>query len=59
MEQAISFERIPTRIFDESEHASKAVAQEIATLIREKNKAGKPTILGLATGSSPRRFTRN
>jgi glucosamine-6-phosphate deaminase len=55
MEQAISFERIPTRIFDESEHASKAVAQEIATLIREKNKAGKPTILGLATGSSPKK----
>ncbi|MEY4987878.1 MAG: hypothetical protein RL567_1657 [Bacteroidota bacterium] len=55
MEQAISFERIPTRIFDESEHASKAVAHEIAALIREKNKEGKPTVLGLATGSSPKK----
>ena len=55
MEQAISFERIPTRIFDDSEQASKAVAHEIAALIREKNKEGKPTILGLATGSSPKK----
>ncbi|MFM6936964.1 MAG: glucosamine-6-phosphate deaminase [Aquirufa sp.] len=55
MEQAISFERIPTRIFDDSEKASKAVAQEIAALIRQKNKEGKPTILGLATGSSPKK----
>lgn len=55
MEQAISFERIPTRIFDDSELASKAVAHEIAALIREKNKEEKPTILGLATGSSPKK----
>ncbi len=55
MEQAISFERIPTRIFDDSEKASKAVAHEIAALIRQKNKEGKPTILGLATGSSPKK----
>ena len=55
MEQAISFERIPTHIFDDSENASKAVAQEIANLIQEKNKEGKPTILGLATGSSPKK----
>ena len=55
MEQAISFERIPTRIFDDSEEASKAVAHEIAALIRQKNKEGKPTILGLATGSSPKK----
>ena len=45
MEQAISFERIPTSIFEDSENASKAVAQEIANLIQEKNKEGKPTIL--------------
>ncbi|MEY4954723.1 MAG: hypothetical protein RI981_808 [Bacteroidota bacterium] len=55
MEQAISFERIPTRIFDDSENASKAVAHEIAALIRQKNKEGKPTVLGLATGSSPKK----
>ncbi len=55
MEQAISFERIPTKIFDDSEKASKAVANEIATLIRQNNKEGKPTVLGLATGSSPKK----
>ncbi len=55
MEQAISFERIPTQIFDDSEKASKAVANEIAALIRQNNQAKKPTILGLATGSSPKK----
>ena len=54
MEQAISFERIPTQIFDDSEKASKAVANEIAALIRQNNQAKKPTVLGLATGSSPK-----
>jgi glucosamine-6-phosphate deaminase len=55
MEQAISYERIPTSIFDDSEKASKAVAVEIANLIRLKNKEDKPTVLGLATGSSPKK----
>jgi len=55
MEQAISFERIPTQIFDDSEKASKAVANEIAALIRQNNQAKKPTVLGLATGSSPKK----
>lgn len=55
MEQAISFERIPTTIFDDSEKASKAVALEIAALIRQKAKENKPAVLGLATGSSPKK----
>ncbi len=55
MEHAISFERIPTTIFDDSEKASKAVALEIAALIRQKAKENKPAILGLATGSSPKK----
>ena len=55
MEQAISFERIPTTIFDDSEKASKAVALEIAALIRQKTKENKPAVLGLATGSSPKK----
>ncbi|CAM4287275.1 glucosamine-6-phosphate deaminase [Cytophagaceae bacterium 50C-KIRBA] len=55
MEQAISFERVPTRIYSDSEHASKAVAQEIASLIRERAKEKKPAVLGLATGSSPKK----
>jgi glucosamine-6-phosphate deaminase len=55
MEHAISFERIPTTIFDDSEKASKAVALEIAALIRQKAKENKPAVLGLATGSSPKK----
>ena len=55
MEHAISHERIPTYIFADSEKASKAVAQEIAALIRLKTKENKPAVLGLATGSSPKK----
>ncbi|HEY8965318.1 MAG TPA: glucosamine-6-phosphate deaminase, partial [Candidatus Methylacidiphilales bacterium] len=33
--------------------ASKAAAHEIAALIRERNEEGRPTVLGLATGSTP------
>jgi len=55
MEQAISFERIPAIIFADSEKASNAVAQEIANLIRSKAKENKPAVLGLATGSSPKK----
>lgn len=55
MEHAISYERIPTTIFDDSEKASKAVALEIAALIRQKAKENKPAVLGLATGSSPKK----
>lgn len=52
--QPITFEKIPTQIFANSKEASGAVAQEIADLIRQKQKEGKPCILGLATGSSPK-----
>ncbi len=55
MEQAISYERIPTLIFQDSENASKAVANEIAEIIKQKTIEGKPAILGLATGSSPKK----
>src|SRR6478609_5662223 len=48
-------EKIPTRIFKNSEDASVFVAKEIATLIQEKEKQGKPCVLGLATGSTPTR----
>ena len=47
------FEKIHTVIFDESKEASKMVANEIAILIRKKQKEKKHCILGLATGSSP------
>ncbi|MEL6671737.1 MAG: glucosamine-6-phosphate deaminase [Bacteroidota bacterium] len=47
------YEKIPTRVFEASREASQSVAREIADLIRERNLLGKPTVLGLATGSTP------
>ena len=47
------FEKIHNIIFDSSKKASILVAQEIADLIREKQKLGEKCVLGLATGSSP------
>lgn len=55
MEQAISYERIPTIIYSNSDDASRAVALEIAAIIRHKSNEGKPAVLGLATGSSPKK----
>ncbi|WP_299312987.1 glucosamine-6-phosphate deaminase [uncultured Aquimarina sp.] len=47
------FEKIHNEIFQDSSYASKLVAVEISDLIKQKQKEGKPCILGLATGSSP------
>lgn len=47
------FEKIHNVIFETSNEASILVAQEIASLIREKELLNKPCVLGLATGSSP------
>ena len=55
MEQAISFERIPTKIFTDSDSASKMAAAEIAAIIRQKEIEGKTAVLGLATGSTPKK----
>ncbi len=52
--QPITYEKIPTHIYANSKDASKAVAIEIAELIRRKQSEGQPCILGLATGSSPK-----
>jgi len=46
-------ERIPVTVYQSSSLASKAVAHEIAELIRERAKQGKMAVLGLATGSTP------
>ena len=54
VKEPIAYEKIPTRIFSDPKEASKSVAQEIADLIRRKQKEGKSCILGLATGSSPK-----
>src|SRR6516162_9003801 len=51
----INFEKIPTSVFPSADKASKSVAKEIADLIRAKQKAGKKAVLGLATGSSPKK----
>ena len=47
------FEKIHNVIFSSSDVASICVAEEIAALIKEKQKADQLCILGLATGSSP------
>jgi glucosamine-6-phosphate deaminase len=47
------FEKIHNIIFEDSVSGSKAVAQEIALLIKEKQKTNATCVLGLATGSSP------
>lgn len=49
-----SFEKIPVRITEDSKQGSKWVAQEIANLIRAKQKKKEKCVLGLATGSTPK-----
>jgi len=45
--------RIPTLVFRNSSEASRHVALMIESLIRQNNSAGRPTVLGLPTGSTP------
>src|ERR1051325_5946837 len=45
--------KIPTLVFPTSNQASRHVALMIESLIRQNNSAGRPTVLGLATGSTP------
>jgi glucosamine-6-phosphate deaminase len=47
------FEKIETHIHGNSQDASFWVANEIAQLIRQRQKQGKNVVLGLATGSTP------
>lgn len=49
-----SLEKIPVKIFADSKTGSAFVAKQIANLIKEKEAAGKKTVIGLATGSSPK-----
>ena len=48
-----TIERVPVSVYDDSSDASRAVAREIADLIRKRKAAGRQTVLGLATGSTP------
>src|SRR5436190_15715091 len=51
-----AFEKIPVKVFQTSEQGSVYVANEIASLIKSRQKEGKPVVLGLATGSTPTRL---
>ncbi len=52
-EESKKFEKINTIIHESSQDASFFVANEIAELIRQRQKEGKNMVLGLATGSTP------
>lgn len=45
--------KTPTLVFPTSAQASRHVALMIESLIRQNNSAGRPTVLGLPTGSTP------
>lgn len=54
MSMVDSFEKIPVKIFPGLKEGSFFAANQIANLIREKQKANQKCVLGLATGSTPR-----
>jgi glucosamine-6-phosphate deaminase len=47
------YEKLPVTVYTDQRTASLAVAGRIAALIRKKQAAGEPTVLGLATGVTP------
>lgn len=47
------FEKTRTLVHPDSASAARALAAEVAALIRERSAAGQDTVLGLATGSTP------
>jgi glucosamine-6-phosphate deaminase len=51
-----AFEKIPVKIFNTSEDASKFVARQIAELVKSRQSENKNVVLGLATGSTPTRL---
>jgi glucosamine-6-phosphate deaminase len=51
-------EHINTHIYEAADDACSEVAKAIAALIHERDAAGKKTVLGLATGSTPVRLYR-
>ena len=46
-------EKIPTTVYSSNTQAARAVAYEIADLIRSRQEEGRACVLGLATGSTP------
>ncbi len=53
-----AYEKIPTVIFADSAAAAQMLAREVGELIETRSKAGKTTVLGMATGSTPVPFYR-
>lgn len=51
-----ALEKIPVQIHGNSAIASAAIAQEIAALIRSKSEKGEHCVLGMATGSTPKKL---
>ncbi len=49
-----SFEKIPVKVYADLKKGSEYVAQQIAALIREKQRKKENCVLGLATGSTPK-----
>jgi glucosamine-6-phosphate deaminase len=45
--------KVPTLVFPTSAQAARHVALMIESIIRQNNSAGRPTVLGLPTGSTP------
>ena len=54
MSMVDSFEKIPVKIFHDLKDGSAFAANQIAALIREKQKNNEKCVLGLATGSTPK-----
>ena len=52
-QEELRFEKIRTIIHGDSDEASLSVANEIASLIKQKQEQGTKAVLGLATGSTP------
>ncbi|MDQ4075739.1 MAG: glucosamine-6-phosphate deaminase, partial [Chloroflexota bacterium] len=46
-------EKVPVTVLEDDEAIAQHLAERIATLIRSHNDAERPTVLGLATGSTP------
>jgi glucosamine-6-phosphate deaminase len=46
-------ERVPVKVFEDSQQACAVVASRIAELIRTRNRQHRPAVLGLATGHTP------
>jgi glucosamine-6-phosphate deaminase len=54
-QKLVAYEKIPTSIYSSADEASNAAASEIATLMKSKQQKGEFAVLGLATGSTPKR----